>query len=384
MNGSSKPHLHLAAVGQRKPADAPEPLAYLEIGGVAKSFRNVKVLDDLDISIRRGEIVSLLGPSGCGKTTLLRAIAGLIDIDKGRIRVGGVDITDLPTHRREVGVVFQNYALFPHLDVRGNIGVGLRAKGLGKAAIAARVEEMLKLTRLEALANRSVGALSGGQQQRVAVARALAVSPRLLLLDEPFSALDRKLRETMQVELRGLLSTHGITAIFVTHDQEEAMVVSDRIAVMREGRIEQFADVASLYNAPATRFVYEFVGLSTVIAGTVRTQIDGICDVHTRLGPIRVPGSFMRGASVVVCLRPEAISLRQSKMHGAPIKISCPVRHVSFFGSRGLVYGDVPEPERFVVELDAQDLAAIRPGESVDFFCDPSAARLFPAETASV
>ncbi len=230
------------------------------------------VLDDIALSVGKGEFVSLLGPSGCGKTTLLRILAGLLAPDRGRIILGGRDLGRLPPHRRKVGVVFQNYALFPHLTVSENVAFGLRARGVPKARIAPRVSELLAMVQLGPLAGRPIAQLSGGQQQRVAIARALAVSPDLVLLDEPLSALDRKLRETMQVELRSLLRQLGMTAIFVTHDQEEALALSDRIAVMNTGRIEQLAVPQTIYDRPATPFVLDFVGQATVLHGEVEQQ----------------------------------------------------------------------------------------------------------------
>jgi putative spermidine/putrescine transport system ATP-binding protein len=360
--------------------DTPAAPIHLSVKGVAKRFRQTPVLVDLDLEVRQGEIISLLGPSGCGKTTLLRAIAGLVPVDAGRISVGGGDITHQPPHLRNVGVVFQSYALFPHLTVRGNIAIGLKAKRWPGTQIAARVEEMLALVRLKDLAERPITALSGGQQQRVAVARALAVAPSLLLLDEPFSALDRKLREDMQVDLRRLLADRGITAIFVTHDQEEAMVLSDRIAVMRNGQIEQFADATTLYRAPASRFVFEFVGQSTVLSGTVLHAADGLCQIQTALGVVRAPAQFLRGAAVAVCLRPEALGLKPPA--GAPFnRVSCPLRHISFFGSRALIYGEVAGPDRMLVEIDARDLAAIGTGAPLELYWDLAAAQIFPADT---
>ncbi|WP_236637924.1 ABC transporter ATP-binding protein [Mangrovicoccus ximenensis] len=278
---------------------------YLDVWGVAKSFRGTRVMSEMNFRMDRGELVSLLGPSGCGKTTLLRIIAGLMEADQGDVVLGGRNITRLPAHRRNISVVFQNYALFPHLTVAENVAFGLRARGTAKAACAGPVEEALRLVRMDAFAIRPVSALSGGQQQRVAVARALVVEPDLLLLDEPFSALDRKLRETMQVELKALLRDRGITAIFVTHDQEEAMGVSDRIAVMNAGRIEQFADPSTLYARPATPFVMDFVGLSTRLSGTV-THSDGhVSVVETAHGEVTAPGAFVPGTAVQVGVRPE-------------------------------------------------------------------------------
>src|SRR5262249_39371706 len=242
---------------------------YLQLAGLGKSFKQTIVLADLALEVDKGEFVSLLGPSGCGKTTLLRLVAGLLRADRGRVVLDGRDITALPAHRRKVGVVFQNYALFPHLTVAENVAFGPRMQRAPRSEVAASVERFLSMVRLAEYADRSVSSLSGGQQQRVAVARALATRPSLLLLDEPFSALDRKLREEMEIELRHLLRELGITAIFVTHDQDEALVMSDRIAVMSGGRIEQFADPATIYARPATPFALDFIGLATRLHGRV-------------------------------------------------------------------------------------------------------------------
>ena len=244
------------------------------------------VLQDLSIAVGRSEFVSLLGPSGCGKTTLLRLIAGLLAPELGTISVGGRDLTRVAAHRRNIGVVFQNYALFPHLTVAENVAFGLKAQRVAKAEIDTRVREALSLVRMEDFADRSVLALSGGQQQRIAVARAIVVKPSLLLLDEPFSALDRKLRETMQIELRHLLRELGITSIFVTHDQDEALVMSDRIAVMNEGRHRASRQArAKSIRGRSTLYVMEFVGQSTRIAGRVVSASAGTVMVETPLRP---------------------------------------------------------------------------------------------------
>ena len=257
------------------------PPAFLDIAAAGKRFGAVTVLDGVDLAVARCEIVSLLGPSGCGKTTLLRIIAGLLPPDRGTVRLDGEDITAKPPHRRDVGVVFQNYALFPHLTVAENIAFGLEARRVARAEIAKTVPHLLALVHLAELADRSIKLLSGGQQQRVAVARALAVKPKLMLFDEPFSALDRKLRETMQIELKRLLREVGATAIFVTHDQDEALTMSDRVAVMNRGTIEQLAEPASIYHRPATPFALGFVGLSTRLYGVVRDRADGEVVVET-------------------------------------------------------------------------------------------------------
>ncbi|MBE3637582.1 ABC transporter ATP-binding protein [Mangrovicoccus algicola] len=319
---------------------------YLDVWGVAKSFRGTRVMSGMNFRMDRGELVSLLGPSGCGKTTLLRIIAGLMEADEGDVVLGGRNITRLPAHRRNISVVFQNYALFPHLSVAENVAFGLRARGTAKAACAQPVEEALSLVRMDAFAGRPVSALSGGQQQRVAVARALVVQPDLLLLDEPFSALDRKLRETMQVELKALLRDRGITAIFVTHDQEEAMGVSDRIAVMNAGKIEQFADPSTLYARPATPFVMDFVGLSTRLSGRV-VQDDGARSiVETGCGLLTAPGGFAPGTPVQIGVRPELISPGEGEN-----TISARLRDVMVLGAKTVLHGEAAGSDRVMCEL---------------------------------
>jgi putative spermidine/putrescine transport system ATP-binding protein len=296
--------------GQAGPAPGTGHVAgHVDVSRVWKRFGSSTILSDLSISVAQGEFVSLLGPSGCGKTTLLRIIAGLLAPDTGTISIAGRDLTRVAAHKRNIGVVFQSYALFPHLTVADNVAFGLQARGVPRAETARRVAEALSLVRMEAYADRGVASLSGGQQQRIAVARSLAVKPALLLLDEPFSALDRKLRETMQIELRRLLRDLGITSIFVTHDQDEALVMSDRIAVMNEGRIEHLGTAGEVYGRPKSLFVLEFVGQSTRLRGTATRSSGGLVEVDTASGRVRAPGSFRPGSPVVVAARPETIML---------------------------------------------------------------------------
>ena len=325
--------------------------AYLDMRGVTKGFRDVTVIEGLDLQVQRGEFVSLLGPSGCGKTTLLRLIAGLLKPDVGRIVLDGENLTRLPAHKRRVGVVFQNYALFPHLNVADNVAFGLRAQGLPEAQVRTAVEQALTLVHLADLAQRSSLALSGGQAQRVAVARALAVRPRLLLLDEPFSALDRKLRETMQIELRRLLRELGITAVFVTHDQEEALVMSDRIAVMNQGAIEQFATPTTIYMQPATPFVLDFVGLATRLQGKVSAVAhDGVM-VETPAGVVRACGNFAVGTSVLVAVRPEKLTLSPAATDQHANALTFTLRDRIFLGSKLLLHFDAADGDRAVAEV---------------------------------
>ena len=264
----------------------------LSIGAVAKRFGGLTVLDRCSLDVAEGEIVTLLGPSGCGKTTLLRCVAGFWAPDEGAIRIDGVDMAQAPVNRRPVGVVFQSYALFPHLTVAENVGYGLRMRRVPRREIAERVKAALSTVSLDEFGDRYPSQLSGGQQQRVAIARVLVLEPRVLLLDEPFNALDAKLRGVMQVELRRLIKRLGLTAIFVTHDQEEALTMSDRIAVMRGGRIEQAAPPEEIFDRPATAYVADFIGSSNfwdARAEGGRVALPDGQTIETALtGPVRV------------------------------------------------------------------------------------------------
>jgi ABC-type Fe3+/spermidine/putrescine transport system ATPase subunit len=232
---------------------------------VTKRFGDVVAVDALNLDVAHGEFLSLLGPSGCGKTTTLRLIAGFEQPDEGKVLIGGTDVAGLPPYRRDVNTVFQSYALFPHLTVADNVAYGLRQRGLGRRERRLKAEEMLRFVRLEGVETRKPRELSGGQQQRVALARALIMSPRVLLLDEPLGALDLKLRKELQVFLKTLHSDIGITFVYVTHDQEEALAMSDRVAVMHAGRIEQLAPPREIYDNPASRFVADFIGETNFI-----------------------------------------------------------------------------------------------------------------------
>jgi spermidine/putrescine ABC transporter ATP-binding subunit len=289
-----------------KPADPAS--AAVRLDGVTKRFGEVAALHEASLAVGRGELMTLLGPSGCGKTTLLNLVAGFLAPDAGNIAIDGMRVTDLPTHRREIGMTFQNYALFPHMTVASNVGYGLRARRLAKAEITQRVAAVLDLVKLTGLEDRKPRQLSGGQQQRVALARALVVRPKVLLLDEPFSALDRNLRGAMQVELREIQRKLGVTTIFVTHDQSEALSLSDRIAVMSEGRIRQLGRPDDVYRRPADRFVASFVGDVNVLRARLE-RIDG-ATAAVALGPARVtvpsgPLEAAPGAAVDLFVRPE-------------------------------------------------------------------------------
>jgi spermidine/putrescine transport system ATP-binding protein len=287
------------------------PAVAVRLAKVVKRFGDVAAVDGIDIEIRDGEFFSLLGPSGCGKTTTLRMIGGFEQPTSGLIELQGQDVTWLPPYRRNVNTVFQNYALFPHLTIFENVAFGLRRKGVVDADVRTRVSDMLRLVELPGYEGRRPNQISGGQAQRVALARALINRPAVLLLDEPLGALDLKLRKQMQVELKRIQQEVGITFIYVTHDQEEAMTMSDRIAVMNRGRFEQLGDPEALYERPSTRFVAGFLGVSNLLPGRVEQSSGSYAVVRlvdeTRL---RVPRSLADGASEVeVGVRPEKIRM---------------------------------------------------------------------------
>jgi len=283
---------------------------FLALTGIRKTFGAEAVVKDFNLKVERGELVTFLGPSGCGKTTTLRMIAGFETPTEGSIRIDGRDVTHLSARRRAIGMVFQAYALFPNMTVERNVAFGLKVAGKPAAEIKARVDEMLALIKLSELAGRFPHQLSGGQQQRVSLARALAPSPRMLLLDEPLSALDARIRAGLREEIRALQQKLGITTIFVTHDQEEALSISDRIVVMNEGAIEQIGSPGDIYNRPRTRFVASFVGTLNTLQGVVADPVEGAIRVgQTMLRARGVIEGAMAGETRALALRPEALRL---------------------------------------------------------------------------
>jgi putrescine transport system ATP-binding protein len=298
--------------GTPQPPAQPADMPLLRIEGVVKQFGTFRAVDGVSLDIAAGEFFALLGPSGCGKTTLLRMLAGFETPDQGRILLGGKDIAHVLPHERPVNMMFQNYALFPHLSVRDNIAFGLRRAGMRRAEIDTRVAEMVALVRLEGLEKRKPDQLSGGQRQRVALARSLARRPQVLLLDEPLAALDKKLRESTQWELMELQRRLGMTFIIVTHDQEEAMTVASRIGVMDAGRLEQVATPRELYEAPLSRWIAEFIGDINLFEGQVETREQNRLMIATRdagIVAVAEPRNAITKTSVSVAIRPEKLKL---------------------------------------------------------------------------
>jgi spermidine/putrescine ABC transporter ATP-binding subunit len=336
----------------------------VQLDRVTKRFGKTTALDDVSLMVRRGELMTLLGPSGCGKTTLLNLVAGFLMPDSGEIVIDGRRITDVPAYRREIGIMFQNYALFPHMNVAANVGYGLKMRRIAKPEIARRTAEALALVKLVGLEDRKPRQLSGGQQQRVALARALVIRPKVLLLDEPFSALDRNLRASMQVELKEIQRKLGVTTIFVTHDQSEALSLSDRIAVMAEGRIRQLDTPDEIYRHPIDRFVASFIGDANVLRARLE-RIDG-ATATVALGAARVAVSSQTlqggvvGSAVDLFVRPEDLRVAQTDAAAAAHGI---VAAQIYQGGHIDLYVEVPEAVsgRVLLRVPRHEAASLRP-----------------------
>jgi putative spermidine/putrescine transport system ATP-binding protein len=324
-------------------------------------YGSVHALNGLSIDIAPGELVALLGPSGCGKTTALRALGGLDEVDEGRILVGDRDMTHVPTNKRNMGIVFQAYSLFPNMTARDNVAYGLRLRGVDGATRTRKAEEMLELVGLRAQTSRYPHQMSGGQQQRVALARALAIEPSVLLLDEPLSALDARVRRQLREEIRRIQIMLGITTLFVTHDQEEALAMGDRVGVMNAGRLEQIAPPAELYDRPRTRFVAEFVGLTNAIPATADA---GVVDVLGARIPL-LPGSAERGR-VRALVRPENVRFAATEDGAARVLA------VSFLGSVCRAQAALPDETIVVAQMAASDASGLYPGAPVSISVVPS------------
>jgi len=354
-------------------------MTFLTLTGIQKQFGTSVAVRDFNLSAEKGEFVSFLGPSGCGKTTTLRMIAGFEQPSAGRITIDGEDITYRPPNRRNVGMVFQSYALFPNMTVAGNIGFGMRVRKRPGSDVQKRVSELLELINLPDKGDRFPYQLSGGQQQRVALARALAIEPQVLLLDEPLSALDAKIRVALRKEIRSIQRQLGITTVYVTHDQEEALSLSDRVVVMSEGRIEQIGAPPEIYNFPATPFVASFVGTLNLLAARV---VDGPSGRLTIDGQeIRSAQAIASTGKVTVALRPEAVELGEA---GGPNRLTGSVEDVSFLGS--IVRTRVRLGEGATVSLDTFNdpgLAAATVGDTVTVSFPPEAALVLAGEASA-
>ncbi|WP_420824694.1 ABC transporter ATP-binding protein [Streptomyces spiramenti] len=388
-----------------EPTGGPPPLAdpvaatatgagegHLVVDGLVKTYpgRHGAAVRGVSLSVPRGAMLAVLGPSGCGKSTTLRMIAGLVAPSAGRVLVDGEDVTDVPAHRRDMGVVFQSYALFPHMDVAGNVAFGLEMRKVPRAERERRVAEALELVRLDHLARRRVSQLSGGQQQRVALARALVVRPEVLLLDEPLSNLDAQLRNTMREEIRRIQQETGITTVFVTHDQHEALSMADQVAVLHEGRLEQLGSPQEIYERPASRFTAEFVGRANLLPATVvrgRPPVDGRAATAVEVagvGRITAEGDApAAGEAVTVLLRPHRVVLDADAAAGDGVLVGT-VLTAGYTGEtvayRVRVGGDGPELD---VELPSGSHRPLAPGTPVAVSWQEGAARLVPAAPAA-
>ena len=357
-------------------AAAARSAAEVRLEDLSRHYGSTRALDGLNLTIRAGELVALLGPSGCGKTTALRLVAGLEDADAGRVVVDGRDVTLQPASHRDTGMVFQAYSLFPHMTAHENVAFGLRMRKVGSDERRRRAGEMLELVGLSEVAGRYAHQLSGGQQQRVALARALAIQPQVLLLDEPLSALDAKVRAQLRDEIRRIQLEVGITTLFVTHDQEEALAIADRVGVMKEGRIEQLGPPTEIYSRPATSFVAEFVGLSNRLAGTVsgstvtvRGRDLPLVDLSTPPGP------------ATALVRPEAVTLASSSTDESG-PLTGTVIAVTFLGATSRITVDLGDTT-ILAQLPTSDATALSAGSRVTLAIRPDPVLVSAAEPAT-
>ncbi|MEO6016305.1 MAG: polyamine ABC transporter ATP-binding protein [Polaromonas sp.] len=353
---------------------------FLQTDQLVKRFDGAAAVDDVSLSIHKGEIFALLGSSGCGKSTLLRMLAGFETPTSGTVILDGVDITSLPPYERPINMMFQSYALFPHLSIWDNIAFGLRREGMPKAQIEARVDEMLRLVQLAPFARRKPHQLSGGQQQRVALARSLAKKPQLLLLDEPLGALDKKLREQTQFELVNIIETVGVTCVMVTHDQEEAMAMASRIAVMSHGRVLQVGTPREIYEHPNCRFVADFIGNVNLFEGELTVDEVDRCEVTTAYGAVHVGHgiSGTPGMAAAVAVRPEKIHISRTRPDGVNVNLfTGKVLEIAYFGSYNTFIVEIGAGERTIKITETNtarhDSSAITWNDQVFFWWDDTA-----------
>lgn len=358
---------------------------FLEIENVSKSFGAVTALQPTSLHVAKGSFLTIVGPSGCGKTTLLRIIAGFLQPDHGRILLHGSDVESLPPYQRSIGMVFQKLALFPHMTAAQNVAYPLKMRRFDPSSISERVEEYLSLVHLEGYGDRRPHELSGGQQQRVAIARALSFSPDLLLLDEPLSALDKKLREEMQLEFRRIQQQLGVTTVNVTHDQREALVMSDQIVVMNEGRVQQDSTPRDIYRAPTNRFVANFVGLTSFFSGTInRFDDDRLCITigATTLVARRGDNELPIGSKIDYAVRAEQVRFLGDKEGSYENEVNAVVVQSIFEGDR-MVYevrvAQLGNASMYVVGHDAKDLSEHPPGSNTRIGWNASDGMVFPS-----
>ncbi|MFN0116546.1 MAG: ABC transporter ATP-binding protein [Paracoccaceae bacterium] len=356
--------------------------AEIDLDDVCCDFGSFRAVDHVNVKVKAGEFFSFLGPSGCGKTTILRMISGFTDPSGGVIRIGGKDVRGLRPNQRPTALIFQNLALFPLMPIWQNISFGLEVRGADKATRRAKATELLNLVDLPGAEDKMVSQLSGGQKQRVAIARALAVEPQVMLLDEPLSALDLKLRQHMRAELRAIQKRTGVTFIYITHDQGEALAMSDRVGVMSQGRLQQVADPREIYNNPANGFVASFVGEMNILAGTTRDPQGGTATFVTDLGPFRArlsPGAA--GAAAKLYIRPEHMTLEAT--HGAGNSIPVTVGDVAFEGNFITVQAMTEKGTQLTAELRNDGAATVpAPGSKMWMSFDPDRAVILADQTA--
>lgn len=353
-------------------------MAQVALKNIVARYGSFLAVDHVSLTIESGQFVTLLGPSGCGKSSTLRIVAGLLQPDEGVVEFNGRDVTSVSSAKRNIGMVFQSLALFPHMTVTQNVAFGLRMKKMPQSEIEGQVRQMLQIVRLDHLADRYPAQMSGGQQQRVALARALAITPSILILDEPFGALDRKLREAMQVELHALTRQLGITALFVTHDQEEALMLSDSIAVMNKGRVEQFGTPAEIYRAPRTEFVADFMGMTNFLPGEV-VDSDATSTkvrVGSALFSTTAKEKIAPGEAVKLAIRPEKVMIGS-----VPVADSCflegNIRQITYHGNASRYVVDLPDGGS-IIALQQQAAAVDLPvGSSVRAHWRPEDIHLF-------
>ena len=370
-----------AASAARQAGEAGELVRF---ENVRKSYDGIHfVVEGLDLAVKRGEFLTMLGPSGSGKTTTLMMLGGFERPTLGRILLDGKPVERLPPEKRNIGFVFQNYALFPHMSVAENVAFPLRYRGIKGVEARAKVEKALDMVHLGRFGDRKPAQLSGGQQQRVALARALVFEPSLVLMDEPLGALDKQLREHMQIEIKHLQTSLGITMVYVTHDQSEALTMSDRIAVFHDGRVQQLADPVTLYNRPANRFVAEFIGENNIVACTITSLNDGMASVVLPNGArfrASAQSQMRMGQSAILSIRPERLKLARPEDAATSNNLVGKVSDVFFLGDHVRLSLTIADQPTLIARIPAPDARPFTIGETIALACDPAHCHLLEAE----